>query len=115
MISAVHILLIYMTIGMGFSMFVEKMSIKQEKALREYRRELKECEEMTDLLAKSDIYKVSSLSNEITKEVEEVEQMMRAVGEHREFHTGLTGTLHVMFCWPFIILFGVLNRIVNKK
>lgn len=115
MISAVHILLIYMTIGMGFSMFVEKMSIKQEKALKEYCDELKSCEEMTDLLDKFDIPEAARLSNGLAKEVEEVEQMMKAVGENREFHTGLTGTLHVMFCWPFIILFGILNRIANRK
>lgn len=77
MISAVQILLIHMAIGMGFSMFVEKMSIKQERELKDY------CNELKGLLGRVDVTKVTSLSNELVKEVEEVEQMIKAVGENR--------------------------------
>jgi hypothetical protein len=112
MISAPQILLVYIFIGFGISMFVEKQAIKQEIELTYY------CKGLRDSLSKAKLGKTEEakrIAAELAEELFQTESILKEMVTKREYYTGFSGTLHTTFCWPFIGLLSVGKMIVDKK
>ena len=112
MISASQILLVYIFIGFGISMFVEKQAIKQEMELTYYCKGLKGSFNKAKL-AKTEEGK--QIASELAEELFHTELILKEMITKREYYTGFSGTMHATFCWPFIGLLSVGKMIVDRK
>jgi hypothetical protein len=112
MISASAILLYYVVVGLGISMFIEKQAIKQEMEVSYYCKEVKKSLKQVQQ-GKTEEAKV--IASSLQEDLNDGEKLLGEMVEKRQYYTGFSGTLHAMFCWPFVGLFSVGKMIINRK